>query len=104
MHLYKVPLYGANVMFTRSRKEFSKKAGELGAYEDTENMEGAVLETDAGNYLMGVFTRDPNVMAHECSHLALSIIKNAGFDAEAGNPEPFCYLLGHLVGYFSKVK
>jgi len=104
MHLYKVPLYGAHVMFTRSRKEFSKKAEELGTHETTEGIEGAVLETDAGNYLMGVFTRDPNVLAHECAHLALSIIKNAGFDAEAGNQEPFCYLLGHLVGYFSKVK
>lgn len=104
MHLYKVPLYGATVMFTRSHKAFSKKAEEFVAYESTDDIDGAVLDIDAGNYLMGVFTRDPSVVAHECAHLALSIIKNAGFDAESGNQEPFCYLLGHLVSYFNKVK
>lgn len=104
MHIHKVPLYGCHVLFTRSRKAFSTQAESWGAWEDTTGADGLVLECADGNFLMGVFSRDPGVMAHECAHLALSIIKNAGFDAEAGNQEPFCYLLGHLVGHFSKVK
>lgn len=101
---YEVPVYKCWILFTRSRAEFSQQAEAWGAYEDTTGADGMVLESDQGNFLVGVFTKTPGTLAHEMAHASLSIIKNAGFDAEAGNQEPFCYLLGHLVDHFAKVK
>lgn len=104
MHTYTVPLYKALIHFTRSRKEFSTQAAKWGFDGDIDDCGGICLESDSGNYIVGVFSKDPGTLAHECAHAALNIISNAGFTAEAGNQEPFCYLLGDLVAHFSKVK
>lgn len=104
MVTYEIPLYRSLVQFTRSRKEFAAALADVGSYPDVSGMAGGVQELPHGNYIMGVFDRSLSTLVHECAHLALSVVRNAGFQAEDGNQEPFCYLLGELVAHFHKEK
>lgn len=104
MHLHLVPIYEVGIKFTRSRKEYAKAVEAADGFDDGEPADGLTCTLDSGGFIVGVFTRDPGTLAHEMAHVALEIIDRAGFTAEAGNQEPFCYLLGYLVSHFSKVK
>jgi hypothetical protein len=104
MHTYRVPIYEVGIQFTRSRKEFAKAVEAAGGFDDGQCADGLTCALDSGGFIVGVFTKDPGTMAHEMAHVALDILEWAGFDAQAGNQEPFCYLLGHLINHFSKVR
>lgn len=104
MHLHTVPIYGNGILFTRSRAEFTKAVEKNDGFDDGEEADGLTCTLDSGSFIVGVFDKSPGTMAHEMAHVAMEIIDRAGFDAQAGNQEPFCYLLGYLVHYFSKVK
>ena len=99
-----VPIYGVYVTFTRSRKEYDKLMEKADGYPSEDGDNGLCVSLDSGNYIVGVFTKDPGTLAHELAHVALNIVERAGFTAEAGNQEPFCYLLAHLVNQFSKAR
>lgn len=99
--------YGDEVLFTRSQKEWRSLVRRHGdpAYADVDldGCNGITYYSPSG-YIVGVFADDPGTMAHECAHVALSILDGVGADVQEANQEPFCYLLGYLVSSFSKAK
>lgn len=104
MQTHVVPIYGNHIIFTRSRREFARLLEQHDGFDDGDEADGLTCTLDSGNFIVGIFTKDPGTLAHEMAHVTLEIISRAGFTAEAGNQEPFCYLLGYLVNHFSKAK
>lgn len=96
--------YGDLVHFTRSRKEWEAAVREDGGDEVAGPDALGITWLGTSGYIVGVFSRDPGTMAHEMSHVALSILDRVGIDVQEANQEPFCYLLGYLVRHFTKAK
>lgn len=104
VHTHQVPLYGNGIYFTRSRKEYARLVEQHDSFDDGEEADGLTCTLENGGFIVGIFSKDPGTLAHEMAHVALEIVDRAGFSADAGNQEPFCYLLGHLVNHFARVK
>ena len=105
---YEVVPYKTSVVFTRSRKEWEAAVQAVEHDPGDEYLhldaEGITYRCASGGFIVGVFRRDAGVLAHECAHVALSILASRGIDVQEANQEPFCYLLEHLVDYFTKAK
>jgi hypothetical protein len=79
-------------------------------------MPGELTEEDANSYDAGFFTRpkkkgvteffmvfhidsmSANSIVHECMHLTSTIMEYHGVKHDPNNDEPFCYLIGFIVG------
>lgn len=65
------------------------------------------LCTSRNEWLLGVFTGEPHVLAHECAHVAFRICSLCGVEINPdGSNETYCYLLGRIFrfaeGYVKK--
>ncbi len=79
-------------------------------------MPGELTEEEASSYDAGFFTRpkkkgvseffmvfqidsmSANAVVHECMHLTSAIMEYHGVKHDPNNDEPFCYLIGFIVG------
>lgn len=102
---YEVQPYGDLIRFTRSRKEWAA-AVQADSYANSGDELGH-LDADGicwwspNGYVVGVFNGKPGTLAHELSHACLTMLDRRGIDVQEANQEPFCYLLGHLITYFT---
>jgi hypothetical protein len=67
-----------------------------GYEKDLTPMSGVMmyLEHASGNfYMVGVFDKKVTTLAHECAHLAISILAGHGIPVTTENDEAFAYLL-----------
>jgi len=98
-----VPLYGGTVFVFRSREALHDARALLGRpYEDDHANAGCCEMFESTHdgralYLVGLFVDAASVLAHEVTHLALSIADRAGFDP-LNEQEPLAYLIEELFG------
>lgn len=99
---FDVPTYGGSVLLYSDRAKWHAAEAALSGETDYKdgNPRGAVARLVFADgkavYIVGLFCRDPAIIAHECGHLALFVFDRAGVDPICGNGEPFCYLLDTL--------
>lgn len=100
-----IPLYGGTIFFYADVNEYKAACIAIGSdfngpcvgqFIAAENDSGSVI------YLIGVFNNSLTTLVHEVCHVAISIIRRAGFRPENGNGEPFCYLTDYLFQELSK--
>ncbi|ECU9162065.1 TPA: hypothetical protein G5T75_003397 [Salmonella enterica] len=99
-----VPLFEcARVYLSTSRDEWYRIYAALGLEpENISDLGGCVRlieNTESGDViiLLGVFTGDLHVLAHECAHVAFRICSLCGVEINPdGSNETYCYLLGNI--------
>jgi len=94
-----IPMYGGSLFLFTKVKDYEQAYKHLGFSADTKGCDGQFtnMESDSGERLYMILTSDGyDTLHHECSHAALTVVKDVGFNAEDGNQEPFCYLAAHL--------
>jgi hypothetical protein len=65
---------------------------------DEDNDGITISHMDGQTGYVGVFDGEPGTLAHEMTHLAMSITFRAGIKLDGGdNEEPLAYLIGHFV-------
>ncbi|CAI1513218.1 Uncharacterised protein [Serratia quinivorans] len=109
-----VPLFEcAQVYLCTTRDEWEQAYTVLGLEPDAlHTLAGCVRlvenrETGERIILIGVFTGELHVLAHECAHAAFRICETCGVEiTRDGNNETYCYLLDKLFrfaeGYVKK--
>lgn len=99
-----VPLFEcAQVYLCTNREEWMQAYAVLGLEPDNvRSLGGCVrrienVETGELLILIGVFTGELHVLAHECAHAAFRICETSGVEiSREGNNETYCYLLDKL--------
>lgn len=111
MPFIRVPIYSnMRVYITGSIEEYRQALSSINEPEPPLGI-GGVSESFSNSrtgekfFLIGVFYEDEDgsTLAHECGHLAFSILKRVGVDPTEGANEAYCYLLGWLVSEIGKV-
>lgn len=93
--------YTGRLFFAKSRKAYQKKHQELFAEPDilesrqVGRMSGGKDEKGAYTYL--IYAEAAPQLAHELSHVILSVFGDCGIDPREANGEPFCYMLSQLM-------
>lgn len=85
-------------------KAFKRLTGKDYEYEDDPNggrYIGLSNDTIDGNVWV-VYGKQPEILAHEMSHVLLHVFNEIGHDPRHGDGEPFCYMLTHLMTEASK--
>ncbi|WP_373225228.1 hypothetical protein [Enterobacter cloacae complex sp. ESBL7] len=99
-----VPLFEcAQVYLCVTREEWRQAYQSLHLMPDNvDHLAGCVrqlenCDTGARIILVGVFTGELHVLAHECAHAAFRICEISGVEiSPAGNNETYCYLVDKL--------
>lgn len=97
---YVIAPYGIKVIFTDNRVIWNKLYGSDFVDEYTHGCTVHALKR--GALLVGVFDRNWLTGVHECTHLAMLVLKLAGIKPTDSNSEPLAYLVDHLSGVCCK--
>ena len=103
-----VPLFEcANIYLCTTHDEYAQALAALGVVpEDTRSLGGCVRRfenTTSGELLLiiGVFTGQLHVLAHECAHATFRVCEFSGVEIDPhGTNETFCYLLDKIFKEF----
>lgn len=98
--------YGMRVYLCTDKKRFNRCRNYVmkDSADDLDNTAGALAyyESNKGMLLiLGWFNGKQSTLTHECSHAIWKIMGAIGYTPFPDNNEPFAYLLGHMVGFFS---
>ena len=93
--------YPGTVIVTRDKAEYERLHLKLFGEHDTvhHGVQGRTAfptRKSNGHYL--VYAGPVKTLAHEFAHVCLEVFSVIAEDPRAGNQEPFCYLMGHLMG------
>ncbi len=93
--------YTGRLFVAKTRKAYQKRHIELFAESDVlgprqaGRMSGGKDSDGAWTYL--IFAEAAPQLAHELSHVILSVFEDCGIDPREANGEPFCYMLSQLM-------
>jgi len=100
--------YTGRLFITKTKKEYESAHKKLFKTPDILNcsqigrFSGGEGKDGIWTYL--VYAESPSTTAHEFSHVIFHVFDRCGIAPDAGNEEPFCYLLGQLILDASKKK
>ena len=95
---FDIPIYGGLVLAYANKDEYFKVTSEYGVtmeeLEDCDGLTTVIPEAKDGyTCVVGVFTKDVDILVHECAHVAISIADRTGWVINEDTSEPFCYLI-----------
>jgi len=99
---YQAHPWGREVWFTQNDKALEKLGDQFDLDLERDTCNGLCWGT-AGNIVV-IWVRpgaSVGVLAHECTHAALDILKYCGINAHDADGEPMCYTIQRMVDTFS---
>ena len=93
--------YNGRLFFVRTKKDYERAHKKLFKTPDVLNcsqdghFSGGEGKDGLWTYL--VYASKQSIAAHEFAHVIFHVFKRCGIPPEAGNEEPFCYMLSQLM-------
>ena len=98
---FNIPLYGGVVKMYSEVDEYFEVVSEHGiTKEDLAVCDGMTTfipdQEDGFNYIVGIFSKDLDILVHECAHVAIAVADRTGWEITEDTSEPFCYLIADI--------
>jgi len=94
-HINIVP-YGCILHVTDDFKAWNKVYKLLSGRKYDKGAAGLTYDNEDGNYYVGIFKNDLNVVVHELAHVCLHVADRVSMGDITKEQEQFCYLIGYL--------
>ena len=89
--------YPVKLTLVHDRELFEKKASKLlGFTVQTDGCDGMCADKD-GKYLVGIFDNKVGIVAHELSHVCISVFEYISMPISDSASEAYCYFFEHLL-------
>jgi hypothetical protein len=103
MKTIKIVPYGCLLHVTDNFSEWNRYYARLSGNEPMRRADGYTFDNLDGNYYVGIFNNNLNVVAHELAHVCLMVAGRVQLGNIIEEQEQFCYLIGHLTGEVLKL-